>query len=346
MRQNLPLKYKTQNLISYLVKYPLCTLPCSQKETFLSYRTLELVLSRLHALVGSIFGLIKGSNLQTCGAVHKSRSPYKHREEDAESSEKSAEANMSSHHFKADLHDECSLNTSCLYSNGKFHLLRRQENLGSRNRLRARARGAESGIRSPTINSSAHIPECICAQFLSHKMSPSLHTFCVHQAWHAVKKMLTSLAKIYSPFLTTCAIHFFQPQYSSTPPVPPPPAAMDTHFFHPSHPLFLFLFFTVRHIPTVSISLSLSHTYVLLGREQIGEYKLDMETGRYKHSHSLDSVWRDFLACRSGFMSQSIYLSVELLESNSALCWSWAGIHQKELSRGVWKRRLKLPLNS
>lgn len=57
----------------------------------------------------------------------------------------------------------------------------------------------------------------MCAQFLSHKMSPSLHIFRIHQPWHAVKKMLTSLAKIYSPFLTTCAIHFFQPQeYSST----------------------------------------------------------------------------------------------------------------------------------
>lgn len=42
------------------------------------YRILEIVLSRLHALAGSIFGLIK--SFQTCGDVHKSRSPYKHRE--------------------------------------------------------------------------------------------------------------------------------------------------------------------------------------------------------------------------------------------------------------------------
>ncbi|KAM8821200.1 LOW QUALITY PROTEIN: uncharacterized protein ACNFOS_011945, partial [Eudromia elegans] len=42
----------------------------------------------------------------------------------------------------------------------------------------------------------------------SHKMSPSLQ----HQPWQAVKKLLTSLAKICSPFLTTCAIHSFQPQ--------------------------------------------------------------------------------------------------------------------------------------
>lgn len=81
MRQNLPhsYKYKIQNLINYLVKYPLCTVPCSQKETFLSYRILETVLSGLHALTGSIFGLIK--SFQTCSGVHKSRSPYKHREE-------------------------------------------------------------------------------------------------------------------------------------------------------------------------------------------------------------------------------------------------------------------------
>lgn len=80
-RENLPLSYqhKTWNLINYLVKYPPCTVPCSQKETFLSYRILEIVLPGLHALAGSIFGLIKG--FQTCSGVHKSRSPHKHREE-------------------------------------------------------------------------------------------------------------------------------------------------------------------------------------------------------------------------------------------------------------------------
>lgn len=45
-------------------------------------------------------------------------------------------------------------------------------------------------------------------------------------------------------------------------------------------------------------------------------------------------------------MSYSIYLSVEPLESPSALSQSWAGIYRKELSHGVWKRRLKLLLNN
>lgn len=45
-------------------------------------------------------------------------------------------------------------------------------------------------------------------------------------------------------------------------------------------------------------------------------------------------------------MNYSIYLSVEPLESPPALSQSWAGIYQKELSHGVWKRRLKLLLNN
>lgn len=49
-----------------------------KKETFMIYGILEIVLSRLHALAGSIFGLIK--SFQTCADVHKNRSPYKHRE--------------------------------------------------------------------------------------------------------------------------------------------------------------------------------------------------------------------------------------------------------------------------
>lgn len=123
-------------------------------------------------------------------------------------------------------------------------------------------------------------------------MSP-LHTFCIRQPWQAVKKMLTSLAKIFSLFLTTRATHSFQPQwFPSTLPLPPP--RMDPCFFIYSHTLLLFLFFTQQGTFQLSISLSLSHTYVLLGREQTSEHELDMEAVRYKHSHSLDSVWRDF----------------------------------------------------
>lgn len=95
MRQNLLLRYKckTQNVIDELVKYPLSTLSCSQKGTFLSSRILEVFFLRLRVLAGSIFGLIKGP--QICSDVHKSRSPYRHRGEgDAESSEKSVEANV------------------------------------------------------------------------------------------------------------------------------------------------------------------------------------------------------------------------------------------------------------
>lgn len=342
MRQNLLLryKYKTQNVIDELVRYPLSTLSCSQKGTFLSSRILEIFFLRLRVLAGSIFGLIKGP--QICSDVHKSRSPYRHRGEgDAESSEKSVEANMSSRHlWEADLHKECSLNQSCPYSSGKPCPPRKHENLGSRNRISAHCAGVS--VRSPNINSSVHIPEFTCTRCLSHRMSPSLHRLCIHQLWQAVKKMLTSLAKSFSLFLTTCATHSFQPQWFPFS-LPLPPPCMDPQFFI-SHTPLLFLFFT--RIPTVSISLSLSHTYVLLGRAQSGKHEEGMEAVRYKHSHSLDSVWRDFeLSCRSGFMSYSVYLSVKLLESNSALPWGWAGIHQKELNHGVWKRRLKWPLN-
>lgn len=80
-RQSLLLsyKYKPENIIDYLAKYPLCTLACSQKETLVRYTILEIVLSGLHSLVGSGFGLIK--SFQTCADVHKSRSPYRHKEE-------------------------------------------------------------------------------------------------------------------------------------------------------------------------------------------------------------------------------------------------------------------------
>lgn len=142
-RQNLPLSYKhkTQNLINYLVKYPLWTLQCSQRETSVSYRILEIVLSRLHALAGSIFGLIK--SFQTCGDVHKTEALTNIEEWDAESSEKSVEANVSSHHlWKADLHGECSLNIACPYSNSKSRLPRKQDSLGGAS---CRARGAQSG---------------------------------------------------------------------------------------------------------------------------------------------------------------------------------------------------------
>uniref|UniRef100_A0A8C9F0E2 Uncharacterized protein n=1 Tax=Pavo cristatus TaxID=9049 RepID=A0A8C9F0E2_PAVCR len=263
--QNLLLryKYKTQNLIDELVKYPLSTLSCSQKGTFLSSRILEIFFLRLCVLAGTISSLIKG--FQICSDVHKSRSPYRHRGEgDAESSEKSVEANMSSHHLWDDLYKECSLNQSRQYSNGKPCPPRKHRNLG------------RVSIRSPNINSSICIPEFTCTQFLSHKMSPSLHRLCIHQLWQAVKKMLTSLAEIFSLFLTTCATHSFQHQwFPFTLPLPPP--CTDP-----------------QHIPTVSISLSLSHTYVLLGREQTGKHEQGMEAVRYKHSHGLDSVWRDF----------------------------------------------------
>lgn len=123
-------------------------------------------------------------------------------------------------------------------------------------------------------------------------MSPR-HTFCIRQPWQAVKKMLTSLAKIFSLFLTTRAARSFQPQwFPSTLPLPPP--RVDPWFFIHSHTLLLFLSFTQQGAFQVSIPLSLSHTYVLPGREQTSKHELDMEAARYKHSRSLDSVWRDF----------------------------------------------------
>lgn len=45
-------------------------------------------------------------------------------------------------------------------------------------------------------------------------------------------------------------------------------------------------------------------------------------------------------------MSYRTYLSAEMLESPPALSQSWAGVYQKELSHGVWKRRLQLLVNS
>lgn len=97
-------------------------------------------------------------------------------------------------------------------------------------------------------------------------MSPR-HTFCIRQPWQAVKKMLTSLAKIFSLFLTTRAARSFQPQwFPSTLPLPPP--RVDPWFFIHSHTLLLFLSFTQQGAFQVSIPLSLSHTYVLPGREQ------------------------------------------------------------------------------
>lgn len=259
MRQNLLLryKYKTQNLIDELVKYPLSTLSCSQKGTFLSSRILEIFFLRLRVLAGSISGLIKG--LQICTVVHKSRSPYWHRGEgDAESIEKSVEAKMSFHHlWEADLHKECSLNQSCPYSSGKPCPPRKHKNLGSRNRISSHWAGM-CIIRSPNINSSVRIPEFTCTQFLSHKMSPSLHTLCIHQLWQAVKKMLTSLAKIFSLFLTTCATHSFQLQwFPFTLPLPPP--CTDPRFFI-SHTPLLFLFFTHEaHSNCLYFSISVSH---------------------------------------------------------------------------------------
>lgn len=59
--------------------------------------------------------------------------------------------------------DDCSLNTSCPYSSSKSCLPRKQENLGSRNRLSAAElevhSQARASIRSLAINSSAYIPE-------------------------------------------------------------------------------------------------------------------------------------------------------------------------------------------
>lgn len=101
------------------------------------------------------------------------------------------------------------------------------------------------------------------------------------------KNLQPLLNNMCNPFLPA-PIAFFHPAT--------PPHTWTLFFFHLQTPSpALPLLHPVRHIPTVSISPSLSHTYVLLGREQIGKHKLDMEAGRYKHSHSLDSVLEEFL---------------------------------------------------
>ncbi|POI22768.1 hypothetical protein CIB84_013485 [Bambusicola thoracicus] len=132
-------------------------------------------------------------------------------------------------------------------------------------------------------------------------MSPSLHRLCIHQLWQAVKKTLTSLAKIFSLFLTTCATHSFQLQWFPFSLLLPPPC-MDPQFFI-SHTPLLFLFFTHEaHSNCLYFSISVSH--IRLVGQSGSKHELGMEAVRYKHSRSLDSVWRDFeLSCRSGFMS-------------------------------------------
>lgn len=222
------------------------------------------------------------------------------RNRDAESREKSVAANMSSRHlWKADLYDECSLNTSRPCSNSKSHLPRQQENLGSRNRFSAAEPEVQSqareSIRSLIVNSSAHNQEkCVCSISLSQNVSFASyfsHTPALACSQENVnvsgKNLQPLLNNMCNPFLPAPRV-FFHPAT--------PPHTWTLIFFHLQTPsLALPLLHPVRHIPTVSLSPSLSHTYVLLGREQIGKHKLDMEAGRYKHSHSLDSVLEEFL---------------------------------------------------
>lgn len=124
------------------------------------------------------------------------------------------------------------------------------------------------------------------------------------------------------------------------------PTHMDTHFF----PLQTALSCSSSspssetHSNCVCFSISVSHTH-LAGQ------RVNWHTpGRYGDPNTGTAwtlSWRNFsLACRSGFMSYRTYLSAEMLESPPALSQSWAGVYQKELSHGVWKRRLQLLVNS